>query len=567
MTNPKTSSPRKSRLVVWRSQLVAAAKADPVTSAILLTGLLLALFALFFYFIGFIRQNVAGEAFYDFQYPYGNSFGESWKLFFFERIRSRLMHGVLVSALFYGFGFNPPFFYLGVFFLIIGSAVFIVLSLRSFIKNSWVAALLVAASTWLPLNVIDLVSLKKAHHVLAWFAFWLAVLLWQKWNENRRISWLFAAVLAFLTSILAYEVAIALLPVAVILSLPKLKDSKDFLRSLCLALWITLLSGLAFLNLESLKPYSGVESVYAVDGWDLANLLQNALTFLLKLPGAIWNSALLENPGNDLILAGQLVIIACLLATLISLWNSFRKKNFLQQKNFALVLAGLWLAVGAYLPFILAGQPPDSDGLRGAAFGFLFFALAGALWMEHQGWQRLGNFLLGGILLFWVAAGVSAYSQEINDSKRDDIILQNVVVTLKQLVPDVAESTNFVFVNSGLGRTGCIGFVNMLYDRSNLHCIHLLSGDTQESYTRIDGGLKEEDGRLWPERFVLLTFDGQGIVTILDQLDSDDYSDLPLTWETPEPLLTNRSLIYQTPSSYGRNFDFYKYMVDQRSNP
>ena len=568
MGKQKSSSRNKSFLTEWRSRLTATVKADPVTFAILLTGALLAAIALSFYFVGFIRQNIMGEAFYDFQFAYRNSFTEGWKVFFFERIRSRVLHGVLVSALFHGFGFNPPAFYLGIFLLIIATAVCIALSLCSFLKSPGVAAWLVAAFAWLPLNIIDLIALKKAHHALAWFAFWLAVLLWQKWSQNRRIAWLFAATIAFLTSILAYEVAIALLPVAVFLSLPALKNPSQVYRSLGMALWITLLSGLAFLNLERLKPYSGVEAVYAAGGWDLDNLLQNALAFLPRLPSAIWSSGLLENPAGVLSILAQFLIGICILAAILALWNSLRNgQRAFWDKNLALVLSGLWLAIATYLPFILAGQPPDSDGLRGAAFGFLLFALAGAAWMAQQGRERVGNVLLGGICLFWIAAGLLFYTRDIRASQKDDFVLQNVAYTLRQQVPDVAEGTTFVFVNAGVGRTGCIGFMNMLYDRSSLHCIHLLSGDTQESYTRTEQGLQERGGRLWPERFLIVTFDGRGIVKVLDQLDSDDIPELPITWASPDPLLTNRSLIYETISSYGRNFDFYNYMVSQRSTP
>jgi len=551
--------------MVWRSRFVEAAKAHPVTFAILAAGFLLVMVAMFFYLSGFIKQNIMGEAFYDFQFPYRNSFSEGWKIFFEERIRSRLMHGVLVSALYHGFGFNPPAFYLAAFFLIIGAAIFATLSLRFYLKSPWIAAMLVAAFTWMPLNIPDLISLKKIHHALAWFAFWLAVFLWQKWVGKRRTGWLFAATFAFLISVLAYEVAIALLPVAVLLSLPKLKEGKDFLRNLGLVIWITLLSGLAFLNLESLKPYSGAESVYAAGGWDIGILLANALSFLPRLPSTIWSSGLLE-AGTWLRITAQIIIAASFVLGILALWNTFHgNRKGLRDKYLALIVSGIWLAIGGYLPYILAGQGPDSDGLRGAAFGVLIVALAAGSWIAQQKRERLGSLFVSVVCIFWVVAGISVYSQEILASKQDDLVLRNVVITLKQQVPDVADGSNFIFVNSGLGRTGCIGFVNMLYDKANLHCIHLLSGDTQESYTRTEGGLLETGDRLWPNRFIIVTFDNLGKVTLINELDADDYSDLPLTWGVSDPLRTNRSLIYEAVYNFGRNFDFYEYMVNQSS--
>ena len=98
-----------------------------------------------------------------------------------------------------------------------------------------------------------------------------------------------------------------------------------------------------------------------------------------------------------------------------------------------------------------------------------------------------------------------------------------------------------------------------------LHCIHLLEGDTQEAYTRVDDGLLEDRGRLFPERFVILTFDKQGVITILDRLGPNNYPGVPVTWESLDPLLTDYSVIFPTASSYQRNFDFYNYVMAQRS--
>ncbi len=566
MAKTKKSPVDSSLFSIWRKKIVHAVKTDPVPYAVLGAGLLLAFIAFAFYLSGFIKQNVTGEAFYDFQYPYRYTFLESWKAFFFDRIRSRLMHGVLVSALFHAFGFNPPAYYLSALLLVISSSVFIVLALRPFVKSTWIALLLVVAFTWLPFNLPDLMSLKKLHHALAWFFFWLAVFLWQRWVTNRRFVWLAAATLAFLGSILAYEVAIALLPIAVLLSLPNLKNRGELIGNLGMALWITLLSGLVFLDLEHLKTFSSIESVYTVSGWDLGNLLRNTLAFLPQLPAAAWSSSLMEvsNPINALI--GKLILIFCVIFASLIVWrNLTTKRSIFKEKNLSLVLSGLWLSLAGYLPFILAGQLPDSDGLRGAAFGFLLLGLAAAGSMAEQGREKLGNLVLSVISVFWIFTGLTIYSKGIATSRQEDIVLQNVTYTLKQQIPDIAEKSTFVFINSSLGRTGCIGFVNMLYDRSDLHCIHLLSNDTQESYTRTGSGLLETGGRLFAERFIIVTFDERGFVTVMDQLSPDDIADLPVIWESRKPLITNRSLIYQTVSSYARNFDLYNYMMAQYS--
>jgi hypothetical protein len=537
---------------------------NPITISIWAAGATLVFGAVVFYFIGFVKQNIMGEAFFDFQYPYLHPFSESWKIFFFDRIQSRLFHGVLVSALYYLFGFNPPAYYLTGLVLVIGTAVLITLVLRPYIKSQWMAALLVVTFTWLPLNVPDLMALKKLHHALAWFAFWLAVYFWQKWTVGRRLVFLSAATLSFLATILSYEIGVALLPVAVFISLPRLKSATEFIGNFGMAVWITLLSGLAFLNLEGLKEFSRLESVNAIGGLDPGGFLQNTISLLPRLPGAIWNSGLMENIGGIQFWVSKVILALALVIVITVVWQLTRMgKSGPQTIHLPLVLAGLWLTVVTFFPFILAGQGPDGDSMRGAAFGVVFIILAGSSWLASVGKGVFANIIFLSICLFWTVSGLIAYADGIASSRQEDLLLQNVTITLKEQVPDVSEGTDFIFVNSGLGRTGCIGFVNMLYDRFRLHCFHLISGDVQESYIRTKDGLVEDDGRLWPNRFIIVTFDGQGMVTILDQLDQDDFDNLPITWEANAPLVTNRSLIYPATTSLGRNFDFYNYMKEQ----
>jgi hypothetical protein len=272
----------------------------------------------------------------------------------------------------------------------------------------------------------------------------------------------------------------------------------------------------------------------------------------------------MENASGLQLELAKFVLAMAFIVVILAVWLLSRKKNNRTKIIQApLLLSGLWLTVAAYVPYIVAGQSPDSDSMRGAAFGVVLILLAGTNWIASVAKNVIANVIILGTCVFWIGSALIAYADGIASSRQEDLVLQNVVITLKEQVPDVAEQTNFVFINSGLGRTGCIGFVNMLYDRSNLHCIHLLSGDAQEGYTRTEDGLVEEDGRLWPDRFIILTFDDQGLVTVLDQLDQDDYENLPVTWEAKSPLVTNRSLIYPVSTDLGRNFDLFNYIKGQ----
>lgn len=571
MAKSRKAKPPRSKLSAWLASLAEQARRDPVRFAIWATAAGLALLVAGFYLFGYIQQNLSGEAFFDFQYPYRLPFAESWKVFFLERIRSRLMHGVFISALYSLVGFNPPAIYLGIFLLIIATAAVIVFTLKDFIRSPWVASLLVIALTWLPLNITDLMSLKKAHHALAWFAFWLAAYLFQRWIAKKQIGWLLAATLAFLASILAYEATIALLPVAVFLSLPYLKDWKDLAAKIALVLWISFLAALVFLDLEKVKPYTGIESFYSSNLFDAGGLIQNLLALIPQWPAALWSGVLFGEAGLSplALLLSRLIIIGLLaLALFIIIWNAIRdpqrsraRSKWLSSPTFALTLAALWLAAATYLPFMAAGQPPDGDSLRGAAFGLILLTLAGSLWLAQLGKPRLGQTLLIGVCLFWITVGGFSYNQGIQRSAAEDAILKNFVISLKEQVPDVSGRTAFVFVNASLGRTGCIGALNMLYDTGGLHCIHLLDNDSQETYTRESGGLREDGGRLFADNLIILTFDEQGFVTVLPEISHTGYPLLPVTWQVDEPIRTNFDLIYSWPFTFGKNYAFYNYML------
>ncbi|MEX1248713.1 MAG: hypothetical protein WEA61_09555 [Anaerolineales bacterium] len=517
---------------------------------------------------GAIPQNFSGEAFYDFQFPYRDSFLESSRVFFLERVRSRLMHGVVISAVYDIVGFNPPAIYLSIFLMIIATAVIIAFSLKRFIHSPWVAALLVFALAWLPLNITDLMALKKAHHVFAWFLFWLAVLLFQRWVVNKRLPWLFGATFSFICSVLAYEATIGLFPIAVFLSVHYIKDPKDWLNKLALTAWISMLAAFAFLNLEAIKPFSGVETMYSGSLFDASQILQTAATLLPQFPDAIFSGALFgEMSSTPLLLPiSQIISIGILVLLFLILWTAVsREKRGRAGKpeTLALCVAGAWLALFTYAPFLLAGQPPDSDSLRGFAFGMFLIALGGALFLQQpRGRAWRSSAILAAVCGFWIMAGGLAYAQGVKTARQQDLILRNFVISLKAQVPDVAYGTQFVFVNASLGRTGCIGALNMLYDHNELQCIHLLDGDTQETYTRLPDGLLETGGRLKREYFIILTFDQLGNVTLIDEFGPENYPDLPITWESTETLRTDFRLIL--PQAEGKNLDFYNYIVSHR---
>lgn len=540
--------------------------ADQVTFAIWVSGAGLTLLAVGLYVARLIPQNFSGEAFYDLQFVYNSPFLDGLRDFFLVRVRSRFLHGFLISGLYSLFGYSPPAFYLVMFLTIIATAMIIVFTIREFVRSHWVASLLVMAFTWLPLNITDLLSIKKAHHIFAWLAFWVAVYLFQGWIKRGSDLRLLASVMAILCSVLAYEVAVALLPVAVFLSLSHLQNAENFGRKFLLCIWIALLASLVVLNIEGVKEISGFESTYSDSPFNLSHLVGNAIVLTPRLPTAIWNGDVLGDlPVQTwIVMAFRGIVFLSLALAGFLIMRNFRIKPTwkLADPSIALSLAAFWLALATYFPFLLAGQPPDGDSLRGVGFGIILLTVAGSIGFTEPKKSRLTHLLLVANCTLLILVGFLSYQNGLSRSEASDESVTSFVKSLKQLVPDVAEKTTLVFVNVGFGRTGCIGLMNMLYDRSQLHCIHLLAGDKEETYTRLDNGLLEDTGRMFFDNFIILTFESPEDVILLDQLTEDSYVDLPINWASSKPLATNWSVIF--PLDGGRNQSFYKYLTGER---
>jgi hypothetical protein len=366
---------------------------------------------------------------------------------------------------------------------------------------------------------------------------------------------LLGAALAFLGSILSYEVAAALLPVAVLLSLPYIKTRADFANKLGIALWVSALAGLALINLEAIKPYGSLQQTYT-NAASPTSAVSNYVGGFTRIFTGTWDGYLLGEFA-----AGEVIVWAARFAVLLGFGAvAYATWRYVQNRKNAtlvlpLVLAGAWLLLFNYAPFALAGQPPDGDSLRGAAFALILFGLAGASALK----PRLGLALVALICVIWTGVGAFAYQHQLSASREQDAVLRQFVISFKRQVPEVLEGTEFIFVNSGFGRTGCIGLLNMLYDREQLHCIHLLDGDREEMYVRNDEGLLEVGGRAHGKRFIIVFVAQDGTAMLIDQISAESLPFVPITWQSNEPLQMDFSLVQ--PLIFERNTAFYEYLI------
>jgi hypothetical protein len=539
--------------------------------AIVITGALLLLGAFLLAFASHVTRNLSGEAFYDFQYAYRLPLLASWKEFFFDRIRSRLLHGVFISSVYHLVGYNPRALYLSVYIVYVATAVLIAMVLRDFVKRPWLAGLLTATFALLPVALPDLIELKKAHHVLAWLAFWLAVFLFKKWVIDGKRYLLLAGVLAFLASVFTYEATVALLPVAMLLSLPYIKDFKDLLRKLGLAFFITLCAALAFLRLEDLKEFSSIGQTYPGFS-DPSATFTKVFVAGPQLASAIWQGGIYGNalPSGWPLALGQALLAPCLLAATFGVYTVIRQKVPKSRRKanlfaifhdpvIALCLAAVYLTVVTYLPFMLAGQAPDTDSLRGAGIGLVLLAVAAFIAFSRLRKDRVAEiftmFVCSALMLTWLFG----YANQDRAVATSDTYLNNFIYTLRQQVPGVTEGSNFIFINSGVGRTGCIGLMNMLYSRSALHCIHLFDNDKEEVYIRETGGLREVGGQLFTKNFIIITIAPDGQAILLDQISPADFPLVPITWLSSQAIFADPAAILPSSSPSA----LYDYILPQ----
>jgi len=545
---------------------------DAKTRAIAIASGAMVALALGLYFRGYINQNLAGESFYDFHYPDRFSLLASIKVFFLNRIRSRLGHGIFVSLMYELLGYNPPAFFLAIQFLVIGTATFIALILKDFIKDPRLLALLVVGATLLPLNIHYIVFLKNAHHVMSWFAFWASTFFFVTWSRTKQSKWLLVSAILFIASVLTYEVTVALLPVAFFLGLQYYEKPKQLIRPFLAVFTITVIAVLLFLIVENIKPGGNINKFYGDIG--AAKKLLGVLSIPANAAVGAWNDGLFGHfvsPTPLISSIAKLFIVAPMLLSLLAFLRGFANdKGKLSQALFSppaiLLMSGGWLAILGAVPHHFANQGIEADSLRGAAFGLFFLAAAGYGWIKQTGRPALASLFLASLSLFWIWIGSVSYVQAHQDRLVLENVISNFVFSLKEEVPYVKENTTFIYVNASLGRTGCIGMMNMLYSRDKLQCIHLRDNDAPDSYSRLPGMLQEDSGREYEEDFIILTFDEEGYATIIDYLTPIAYPSLPILWIDETPILTNTSRIMQVADPDSRPSQFFDYMLQIRSS-
>ncbi len=539
----------------------------PAKRAVIYVGLGLIGLVTLLLFAKLLPGHLTGEAFFDFSFPYLHSWKDSITHFFFERDRGRFLHGILVTGLYAGFGYNPPVFYLASHILVILAAVALGLLIAEYTKNPWLAVLVTLAACLMPLALQDMLSLKKLHHALAWALFWWSCFFFVEWGRRGIWPWLLGTLL-FPLSVLSYEAVAMLFPIAFLLSLPHIKSRKDFWLKMLAAFIINLVGVLAFWQLEQLKPVGGADVFYTGGVSELIERLARLPGIFELVARAIGQGGLLSIyiPLNPWLIAFvAFFLLAVLLAALAAFVGKLGPPRTwglatLQRPQIFLFLSAFWLSFAAYVPFMLAGQLPDNDSLRGAASAVFFLAIAALVGLNSG--HNLSRTITA-FLIFWLIVGSVGYTIALDASIKQSDQVNNYIISLKRLVPAIKEDAVIVHFNAGLSRSGCAGLQNMIFNRRTIRCVHLIEGDTEESFARVEGWLEEpKTGGRYELDIIILTFDETGEVRLIDEISPEDYPDLPIIWEIREPLRTVHDIIYPEDYESGLRSQIYDYALE-----
>ena len=537
--------------------------------------LFLIIVALTLFFSNAVKQHISGEAFYDFYFADQYPWQESWKVFFYERVLARFMHGVTITGLYKVIGYSPPGIYLSLIFVEIATAAFFALSLADLVRKKWHLFLVTITFALLPLNLHNILFLKPLHHAFAWLFFWICIFFTSRWVKNGALYELALGTLAGLISVLYYEAFILAFPVAVLLNLKSISNLSEFVKKTAVTVVMSIGAIIMVFMLEAGKLSGRLFELFINLGSQSAGLISRIINGLSGLFNQVWNDGLLMPKyypslwetwlARLIFIAGTLFSLYLFIAFFLHIRKSKKSREaIVNLDQIALLSSAFFLGISIFVPYIMSTPERSVDTLVGVENGVLLILLALVITLQRKGKEVLANFLLIGFCAFWIWVGSNHYEQAVGTDERFGVRLGNFVESITQEIPQIKENTTFIFVNAGFGRTGCIGLMNMIYGQRKLHCIHLFDGDTEEMYTREEWGLLEDTGRSFKPDFIILTLDGDGRAILIDEITPLSLPKVPIDWIVTAPIELNRDRIIKTQSPSSPLY-FYEISLMQKN--
>jgi hypothetical protein len=401
------------------------------------------------------------------------------------------------------------------------------------------------------ITVSNIFSLSYDNGRISLIFFFLSGLALQRWASRQLGRWLLLSFAFFFVSLLTYENAAFLFPALVLLALPLLPSpTRDSLRiRFFLFAGLSTASGFVLLIIRLFYAYIvRLASAPVMDFTfsDLtARILEAAPPIYLKWGQTYFVDAA---PKNSMIAAGLLLTVALSSVAIIGIYRDGKATQGSDERSrwLHIYLASIWFLVFGPLPYILLGYYPGGRVYSSAVFGV--FLLIFMLYEIVR--VRLLRQVTVILRLFFVAAGLlmmvdgSTYYSQREGPK--NIFYRD----LKELIPNVRPHTEFIFINWLTGYQNCGPSLEMLYDQYDLDCLLIWSNNDLNSIRREMEF--ETDGKDVADGNLILISVIDNVPTVLEELKPGEF-DLPITWESTQPLRTNTSRIVteiQPPSAF-----------------
>lgn len=506
---------------------------------------------------GVIQRFFNGEEFYVYQYAHNFTHMEAWQRFFFQN--GRLIEGLYWTYQYEILGHSPLLAHSLSFVLLLIAA----LAAAACFLNAWPREKRSAALPYVFVSLFfinwitssSVLRLSYDNTRLSMVFFFLAGLALQRWALSQRVRWLVLSFAVFLLSLLTYENAAFLFPALLLLAWPLLPASKKNgdkntpRNRLILFVGLAAVSGLVILLPSSI--YSSISQLF----------FQRVSTPVLEFElGEVFTHIL--SSGQDIYLNfGQfgifrlgllriLMVVGLLLTWALSTVSIVRQVRSSGDRQtltrwVCIYLASVWFLIFGPLPYVLLGYTSE---VGGRLYSSAIFGLFPMLFMIHQTaggrWLRM---LAAGLIALFAMFGALQLQAESDHFRRMEVTHNQFFLGLKQAVPNVRPNTLFIMINGPLGYVGCGPSLEMLYNKDDLDCALLFSSEPGFNTVRYAGGIKTAGLDLQGANWIVINV-VDNVPGLIDELKPGQY-DIPITWESTEPIFTNSSRLSDEPAA------------------
>lgn len=409
---------------------------------------------------------------------------------------------------------------------------------------------------------------------IALILFWLSVLAFQQWAASAYLRyWLVMGLVLFTISLNTYENIAFYFPIAMMLSWPlrptqgSQDERKTALRFILLCVIGSLLIFIPYFIYYRIEQLEGTPLRHPamITEFSLTKILLILFNALIKI-GSYFRVFGQSNWEGIAILEQShfFVFLAVLLLSICQFWKRYLRmsnprisRQLLVRDSLPFVfLAGIWLFFVGFLPFGLIGYQPFTRVYSAAVFGFPVLFLASIELIESRLYQ------LAIVLIAIIFMGYSVYhfhsvANSIRSWERPD---NTFYVSLKELVPQVKERTNFILINYTGNGYSCNESMTMLYGKADLTCVTIGSSDQRFRADRYAGVIHAHyGGWLRNGNDVILRYEN-GVLSILPEITPND--DLLINWFVDDPIVTDyKRIIYEDPEPPRQ---FYTHLIKRR---